>query len=484
MTSNKHSNAETLEKEIVVVGGGAAGLAAAVAAGEREAGVLLLEKRTVLGGNAAMAEGFFAAESQAQRRMLIDAARDHLFRLHMDYSHWKINPRIVRALVDKSGDTVRWLEEKGVKFDWIPPLYPNQVPLVWHYPKKGGAAVVKALVKSCETLGVVWVRQTAAMRILLSEKGDVIGVLATTKDKELKITARSVIIATGGYAGNKELLRRYCSSYTEALYCMGLPHMGDGLQMVTEIGAATEGLGLLHFSGPFFPGSLHLTSVAKEPDVILVNREGERFTDENLTNFERANTVDRQPGKICYALFDAKIKKRLIEEGLHGFGHRIGPSGFPRQIKLTDLEKELQQEVGKGMVMISESWGEIAQWIGIPPQALEATITEYNFFCDQGYDESFSKERRYLQALRTAPYYAIKCHSSFLGTIGGIKINHHMEVLNHQDRPIPGLYAVGVDTGGWEGDTYNGMLTGHTFGFSLNSGRIAGENAVKYISGK
>jgi fumarate reductase flavoprotein subunit len=122
--------------------------------------------------------------------------------------------------------------------------------------------------------------------------------------------------------------------------------------------------------------------------------------------------------------------------------------------------------------------------MGVAPEVLQATIDEYNRFCDQGYDESFSKEPRYLQALRNPPYYAIKCHSSFLGTIGGIKINHHMEVLNHQLRPIPGLYAAGVDTGGWEGDTYNGVLAGHTFGFALNSGRIAGENAVKYISGK
>ena len=75
-----------------------------------------------------------------------------------------------------------------------------------------------------------------------------------------------------------------------------------------------------------------------------------------------------------------------------------------------------------------------------------------------------------------------KCHQGFLGTIGGIKINHHMEVLNRQDDPIPGLYAVGAGTGGWESDTYCLELSGSAFGFALNSGRIAGENAVLYAS--
>jgi len=83
-----------------------------------------------------------------------------------------------------------------------------------------------------------------------------------------------------------------------------------------------------------------------------------------------------------------------------------------------------------------------------------------------------------LLPLRTAPYYGIKCNVDFLETIGGIKIDEHMEVIDTQGNPIPGLYAAGADTGGWEGDTYCVKLAGTTFSFALNSGRIAGENAV------
>lgn len=135
----------------------------------------------------------------------------------------------------------------------------------------------------------------------------------------------------------------------------------------------------------------------------------------------------------------------------------------------------------KGNVKISNSWDDIAVWIGTRPEILKTSIDEYNVCCDQGHDAVFTKDRKYLEALRPPPYYALKCYPRFLGTIGGIKINHHMEVLNHKDNPISGLYAAGVDTGGWEADNYNAILSGTTFGFAINSGRIAGENAADYV---
>jgi fumarate reductase flavoprotein subunit len=122
----------------------------------------------------------------------------------------------------------------------------------------------------------------------------------------------------------------------------------------------------------------------------------------------------------------------------------------------------------------------MATWIGADRQVLEVTINEYNAACDQGHDRIFVKDRRYLVPLRTAPYYAIQCHGNLMNTIGGIKINEHMEVLGKQGHPIPGPYAAGVGTGGWESETYCAILSGSAFGFAVNSGRIAGENANTY----
>ena len=91
-----------------------------------------------------------------------------------------------------------------------------------------------------------------------------------------------------------------------------------------------------------------------------------------------------------------------------------------------------------------------------------------------------AKDRKYLVPLRTPPYYAIKCGVDFIATHGGITVNQHMEVLNQQDSPIGGLYAAGVEIGGADSDTYNLITSGHSFGFAVNSGRIAGENAAGY----
>jgi fumarate reductase flavoprotein subunit len=322
--------------------------------------------------------------------------------------------------------------------------------------------------------------ETPVKKLLTGEKGHVTGVVAATKTNELRIRAGSVIIATGGYGGNKRLLRKYNPYYNENIVLKGIPHMGDGLLMAMEVGSATEGLGLIHFSGHTpHSASDDLMVASDEPNTIWVNRRGERFTDEStgFNRFVSVNAVLRQPGSLSYTLFDEMITRNIIEKGvIKGVGCIVVPG-----TKLTGLKKSLELGEEKGNVKISRSWDEIAAWIGIKPETLKKTIEEYNICCEQGHDTIFTKDKKYLEALRTPPYYALKCYPRFLGTIGGIKINHHMEVLNQKEDPIPGLFAAGVDTGGWEADNYNAILSGTTFGFAINSGRIAGENAADHV---
>jgi len=467
--------------DVIVIGGGGTGLAAALAAAEKGAGVVLLEKRGAAGGNTALARGVFAAESPVQARMRIDAQRDTLFKTAMSYSHWKIDPKIVRAFIDKSGDTIRWLEEKGLAFEDILDYTPNQVPRTFHVPEGRGAGLVKFLVKKCSEKGVNLLYETAARKILVDEKGRVAGVLAATKGKETKILGQSVIIGTGGYAGNRELLKKYYTDYTEDLCLHGSPNMGDGLLMAMEIGAATEGLGILQLRGPRFAGSSYISVVIEEPETVWVNKKGDRFVDEALSFYwpEAGNALSRQPDKISYSLFDEEIKRRMVQRGLIK-----GSATYLGGTKMTALDEEIRHHLDRGNIRISESWADIGEWIGLAPGLLDATLEEYNGFCKQGYDEAFGKDRRYLVPLRMPPFYGMKCVPSFHGTIGGIKINHRMEVLDQKNNPIPGLYAGGIDTGGWESETYCLTLSGSAFGFALNSGRIAGENASTYLSRK
>ncbi|MFH1032349.1 MAG: FAD-dependent oxidoreductase [Chloroflexota bacterium] len=501
--------AETLKTDVAIVGGGGAGLAAAVQAAEKGAKVLVLEKRRSVGGHSAMAGGFFAAESPAEKRRMIDAPKDELFKAGMDFHHWTIDPRILRAYVDISGDTERWLEEKGLNVEFICAMNPHYNIRTFH--RVLGATVLRPLMKSCDELGVKILCQSPVKKLLTDAKGNVTGVLATTEKGELKVEAKSVIITTGGYGGNKKMLKKYCPTYSEDIIYIGLKEVaGDGLQMAIDIGAGTEGLGILHYWGPRFPGTRLVNLLNQRPEAIWINKNGERYFDEGLL-FDmglRGNVVDRQPGKLSYTVFDEKIKNNVIKDNIIGaegtnIGIRVPKTGGQQWADLskdlgehidkiygvravagskwTDLPDMLKLEANRGNVKISNSWTEIAKWMGTSPAVLKATIDEYNSFCDQGHDATFVKDRRFLIPLRTPPFYAVKCYSHYPDTIGGIKINHRMEVLDKQDKPIPGLYAAGVCCGGWQSETYCFALTGSMFGFALNSGRIAADSAVKKV---
>ena len=179
MNSHEVTQTKELETDVVVIGGGGAGMAAAAAAAEEGARVIVLEKRG-LGGSSAMAFGIFAVDGPA--------LQDDCFNKAMEWAHWRINPRIVRAFIDKSGDTVRWLKEKGLEFEPGPPgaeqdIAPRQI-------KGHGASLIKVLARQCRELGVELLIRTPAKKILIGKNGEVTGVLAGTRGNEFNIKAK------------------------------------------------------------------------------------------------------------------------------------------------------------------------------------------------------------------------------------------------------------------------------------------------------
>jgi fumarate reductase flavoprotein subunit len=476
--NDKPSNADDLVADVVIIGGGA-GLAAAVAAADKGARVIVLERLKTTGGNASLAAGILAAESPVQKRLKVDATKESLFKASMDYARWMINPRIIKAFIDKSGDTIRWLEEMGITFEDIPFCYPNQHPRIFHVVSGHGRKLIHTLQKRCKVMGVKILCETSATKISITENGELTGVFAKQKEKTLSINTKAVVIATGGYSGNKELLKKYYPHYTESLRLYGKPCPGDGLRIAMEAGAATEGLGAVIAMGPLFEGSNYVHVVAMECNTVWVNKNGERFINEDIIPSASSNALNMQPDKISFTLFDSKIKEGFINNGTV---KAVEPQRYPAGTKMINLDNKLKKEEVKGTVKISRSWKEIAKWIGTDLKTLKKTITEYNRYCNIGQDKEFYKDRRFLQPLKTPPFYALKCTQAYHGTIGGIKINHHMEVINSSNKKIPGLYASGNDAGGWVAGSYPHHLTGTALSFALNSARIAGENAAEYIN--
>ena len=501
---------EKLEAEVVIIGGGGAGMAAALSATEVGCTKVVVLEKAVIGGNSMLAHDVFGAESPVQRRMGVDARRDEFFTMAMRWTHWSlVNPRIVRAFIDKSGDTIRWLQSKGLKFE-LGQYYVNQMPRSMHTIHGEGVELMKVLAAECKAKGVSVLTHTPADRIFRNEDGSIAGVVATASNGRVVIIAKTVIVTTGGYAANSDLLKKHCSYYNpDTMLSHGVrSNTGDGILMATQVGAATAGLGHIMFHGPSAPPTgtarmkigneggdtqeYPLSILIREPQTLWVNKRGKRFIDEghNLASFASATTVAQQPGGIMYTIFDDKTKQLMEEDGLNwpgAYGGQVRESSRHRRplagMPLPGLGRELRAQLGKGSgLKIADSLDEIATWIGAKGAALKATVDEYNAGCDKGHDAIFCKDRRYLLPLRCAPYYAIRGQAFICDTAGGIKINEHMEVLDKDDNPIPGLYAAGSTTGCWESANYCYELTGHLLGFALNSGRIAGENAARYTA--
>jgi fumarate reductase flavoprotein subunit len=152
---------------------------------------------------------------------------------------------------------------------------------------------------------------------------------------------------------------------------------------------------------------------------------------------------------------------------------------IPPGTKIPDIDARLQRIVDDGEAFAANSIEELAARIGVEAVRLKATVEAYNRCCDQGHDDLFAKDPKYLRPVRTPKFYAMRGYPSCMSTLGGIKINHKTEVLDQRGEVIPGLYAAGNCAGGFYGGHYHLVTTGGASAFALNGGRIAGENALK-----
>ena len=466
-------------KKVLILGGGAAGLSAAVTAAEAGAKVTVLEKRKFLCGNGRYAEGVFAAGSRLQRRMNIVARPEELFRQAMEFSHWRADARLVRRLIDRTGETVDWLTDLGVPFTRLLHHMPNQTPEVFHmaYPAPTGLRVMTVLKERCEALGVELLTETAARELIL-EDGAVAGVTAEVGDGLREFRADAVLISTGGFAGSAELMRRMIPGCEPKAYAhlKGIAMDGDGFRMAEAAGASTPRDVAIEGCGPVFQGRWEITGLIRRPDALWVNALGERFCDESICAdfIFGQNAVARQPGRMCWAILDEAAIRRAYE-ALPG----IMAPPESEDNGMGQLYTALEQEIKKGGVLRAASIEALAAAAGIDPETLTAETEAYNVACAAGRDDLFGKDRQSLFPLAEGPFYAVRAGMDIITTHGGIAVNRQMQVVKPGGRPIPGLYAAGVDISGVDSGDYSVWLSGHAFGFSLTGGRIAAEEMLK-----
>ena len=473
--------------DMVVIGSGVTGMAAAVSAAENGLKVAVFEKQKSLGGTSNFFSGMFAVETEQQRRNYILYDRDEAFQNIMEYSHWRANPRLVRTIVNESANTISWLEEHGVEF-LDGQINMPKAPRTYQPVKGQGASVIKALTIAAKESGVD-ILTGAPVRRIIKKDGRISGVIYENDGEMFEVATNTVIIASGGYANNSKWIKKYCGYELDVnLFPVGnVDKMGDGIQMAFEVGAAEEGLGVIEIfcAGPWgadFAMKGAIEMIAAQPD-LWIDQQGERFCDESIAFYDTSmgNANARYKEGYTYRLFDDSIIGILMEKGIE---KQLGMDNLPgtRPIGFNS-EMSAALKRGSSEVFMADSIENLAIKIEVRQNVLKNTIHEYNAFCEKGHDDLFAKDPRYLRPLKGPHFFAVKARTLFLGTLGGIKINYKMEVLDKKGHIIPGLYAGGFDAGGMWGDSYCIKdSSGLSAGFSTTSGRLAGENACSYLS--
>jgi fumarate reductase flavoprotein subunit len=369
---------------------------------------------------------------------------------------------MVRAFADNANQALEWALAHGVETE-PPGVVDMSGVFRGHHVVGGGAGLIDDLAEAARQAGVEIVFKSRVDELLVAD-GRVVGV------KQSGDTYRSgaVVVASGGFAQNPELLRRH---YPDALAAgdwvssHAAPMcQGDALRFAAQAGAdlTGENRGLVTVR----PRPVGIFEAKR---YILVNQLGQRFMDEASYYSVVAHGIRKQAGSLAFYVFDED--SRLLG----------GEYDSTRPFKRTDLQLDWigasPTAVASARIAQAPSLAELAAQVGMEPAVLEGTVHEYNAGVEHGEDRRFFKGFSYLAPIRRAPFYAVEARPCAVVLTGyGMRIDPGAHALTPAGETIPGLYAAGEAVGNHYGEIY--VASGSSICGSLVFGRFAGENAA------
>ncbi|MEG1879003.1 MAG: FAD-dependent oxidoreductase [Pseudoflavonifractor sp.] len=446
----KVADDETITTDVVIAGGGIAGLSAGIEALDAGAKVVLVEKMPNVGGSTSLSGGkILAANSYVQKALNIEDSPAIFADYLNNISRGKADPAFIQCVTESSAATVDWLVAHGVQLK-------NEVetPLPDMLPKRGlmalddkGASFITPLKTSFEQKGGSLLLETAATELITDTAGSVVGLVATRADgSKLTVHAGAVVLATGGFTGNPELLEKYAPSYKVFRSNAGAGNTGDGLLMAERVGADIFAQDCLIAQLADLGPTMRFDAVG-----LYVSASGARFMNENLARPRKARASIEAIGKEqAYYIHDA-----------------------------SEVTDKMAAALEAGTAFEADSLEALAGKIGADPAALTATVTRYNALCASGTDADFGKDAAAMKPISLdGKLYAIALKINTAGTTGGPRINLSAQVLKKDSQPIPGLYAAGeVASGSFFAFEYPG--SGSAIQCYTTFGRIAGQNSAK-----
>lgn len=478
--SDTASKNKTMSTDVVVVGSGATGLSASVQAKQLGLNVILLEKNGTIGGTTNVAEGYGGINTNFAVKAGYQYNVKDIFNDAESFHHWANNPEILLKYYESSAETGNWLESLGVKFEGIMANGANKYN-TWHFYEGLGKNVTQTLSDNAKKMGVKILLETRGKELIMKD-GKVAGIKAQKSDGgNLTIKAPVVILATGGYAGNPDMVKKYAKVDPEQVVDAGVPgRTGDGINMALKVGASDTRLkGSLMVFGAYMKG-LDIYGAVNSfgwVPVLRVNQDGKRFADESLSLIDwgtNGNILKQQ--RAIYQIVSKDTLDHYVNEG------------FPDWIgKMPNFYEELDKVMRnkKGRIFIADSLDELADKINVNKTQLKATVDQYNGYSKTGVDLQFGKNAEYLLPVENGPYYAFKYQTGYFATTDGLDVTTDAQVLDKKGKVIPGLYAGGGDAGGCNGETYDvSVVPGSQQGWAVNSGRFAAKHAAVYLKQK
>jgi len=449
------------EADVVIVGAGGAGWAAAVQVTSKGKSAIVLEKMPFMGGSSAICGGALAfAGTDMQAKENIKDSNDLLYKDFMTVGENVNVPHLVQAYVDNQLETYQWLKDSGVKFLKVGVASGQSVPRS-HYVVPGD--LLKIISDIAKAKGAKLLTDTAGSRLVVDEKtGKVRGVEALRKGKKVYYGAKKgVLLSSGGFSLNKAILSKFVPPMANAKAMVGRGSDGDGLKMAWSLGADIMDMPYIKATFGF---DLEAQTIKNDfalffyNGAIIVNKNGKRFVDESKSYKLVGDAALVQKGAMGYQIFDSKVRDVAEKDPLARF-------------------KGLNE---RGRIQSASTLKELAGKIGVPADAFEATVLEYNANVEKCVDPQFGRAALVASfgkpvKIDQPPYYAFASTAYILGTYGGILTDGKAQVLDIYGNPIPGLYAAGEIIGGIHGAAY---MTGTAFGKALVFGRLAAKTIL------
>ncbi len=448
----------TLDTDLVVVGAGGAGLTASLSALQNGAKVVLLEKMSFAGGASAMAGA--GTTATGSKWLAEDGVEDSPEKLKEDLlknGHNFNHEPTVDIFVNTVGEAFDWLvDPEGANVEYQRPTTSRTYSGVGR-----GAGVVKTLLEHVEEAGGQVLMSTPATELIVTD-GKVTGVKAEGEKALYTINAKAVILATGGFGANDDLVPE---EFQKFVYAGAAGATGDAIEMAKAVDADLINMEFVNVQ----PNSIVLPSglgqycnpgvggAYKTSGAFMVDEKGQRFANEQGGAYELIQAMKEK--EASYLILD-EASFTAFNEGMKG----------SKIYTDEDVTTWLENNGASNPVMVGgETLEDVAKVLNLPEGALSAAAEAYNQAVDAGTDE-FGRNLT-LKISDDGPYYAIQMWLRYYATLGGLHVNEQMQVLNTAQEPVEGLYAAGEAVGGLEGDIY---LGGSLFGWAMTSGYKAG----------